>query len=199
MKKIFVLLILMATLVLTSCGNKKAAIKKNIVDWQGYDFGSGLSEWVVDYLANPNDSEKLKKDLALEDKKIFVISQSGDDLGFLKEWTDQSDVFSIISERLIESSAVMINTIMAKEPELAQKVYAETIMALNNFSLSGVECNLNYWIQTKDSSYMYFKVYTIETNLMKKQIERILDNVSSLNTNETTKTLRMALIAMLSN
>ena len=98
MKKILLLSIAVATLF---CACKSNKIKgedpiivtgvPEIVDYPGLALGKAVPDWVM--AIDEGANKKVSKALNLEkDTKIFVVTNKGNDLDFLKTWSDQVDV-----------------------------------------------------------------------------------------------------------
>lgn len=198
---------------------KMNAGKPEIVDYAGQSLGAEVPAWVYDALAE--DKNAVKKDLKLDNKKLWIIAANGSDLDFLKTWTDTVDVKSQVSNSLKETVANATQATLegtetgggrAEKTDAMDKAEKQYIGALGNVSIVGLEKEVSYWIQTrtlkvgkkkgkKDSDYnwkyTYYVVYSMDQASFDTQMEAALNNVTD-NTEEA-GTLRKVLTEKLKN
>lgn len=95
-----ILFLAAALAVLVSCGSTKSvqeskykgeepvmsASRRQIIDYQGAEFGSAVPQWVVDLSAGQYSESALTKTMPdLKGKKIFVTIANGDNLEFVRQ------------------------------------------------------------------------------------------------------------------
>ena len=71
---------------------KAAKVKIEIVNRPGMALGTEIPSWVEAVLEGDNKTIAKSLKIDLKENQIFVFSNQGDDLEFLKTWTDQVDV-----------------------------------------------------------------------------------------------------------
>ena len=90
-----------AVLMMTLCASmgafaakkaKQTKVKIEIVNRPGMALGSETPAWVMSVLEGDNKQVAKALKIDLKDTQIFVFSNQGKDLEFLKTWTDQVDV-----------------------------------------------------------------------------------------------------------
>ncbi|MCI5606376.1 MAG: hypothetical protein SOT46_09095 [Treponema sp.] len=213
MKK-FVLPVVTATLVaalFASCASssglegKKPVMNSGspeIIDYQGKALGSEIPGWVV--AVGEGATKRVAKglDIDLKEETIFILQNKGNDLDFLKTWTDQVDaraeVSSSIEQTIGQTVQAELDLKQADEQtkNKAAKIYSGT---MTNVTLNGLTKEGSYWIKTRtpktgvkkakldsdyDVEYTYYVVYGIDKALYDKQISAAIRNIDD-NDNQT--------------
>ena len=217
MKKLLFLSTIATVLLLASCGttNKvegsgikakdpKVATAKVILDeWQGSELGGEIPQWVVE-LANGNYGEvalaKVMPDI--KGKKTFVTIGYGDNLDFVRQWTDLVDVETEVASTLSRVAAKAVQAEMqAKTAESGQKRVdpTETEKTLNMYRtsltsvrFSGLEKLAQFWTlshkqkgkESYDSKYSYYSVWTIDKKMFEDQLNAAMKNIEETSTEE---------------
>jgi len=185
---------------------KSAKVQKyyaTILDYQGSSFGSEIPQWVVE-LGNGNYSaEYLSQYMpGVEGKKLFVTVGRGDNLEFVKQWTDLVDVEVQVGDEMqrIVGKAVSAaqkgrstqegDTRSATQLEQELNMYKQAVSAVE---LNGLEKIASYWIQkevkaskkAKESKvyYEYYAVWGMNKKLYDTQLKAAMNNVND-NTDE---------------
>lgn len=199
---------------------KSASVQKNyvkIVDYQGASFGSEIPEWVVEIgngQYSPSVLSKVMPDV--NGKKIFVTIGRGDNLEFVREWTDLVDVENKVGAEMSRVVGKAVEAVMSGSAtsegdtrEATQLVQELNMVkeAVSAVEVNGLEQIASYWIQkevkkTSKSTeskvyYEYYAVWGINQKLYNSQINSALSHVSD-NTDES-KALKAALSKKLQN
>ena len=191
---------------------KEQKVKIEIVNRPGMALGTEIPGWVESVLEGEN--KKIAKSLKIdpEETQVFVFSNQGDDLEFLKTWTDQVDVqrqvansFSIAVGQ--SANAVLQGNSGSSESNM-QRAIDQTVKALSALELNGLLKEAQYWIQFKkpkqgvkvnkkspesafDYYYEYYVVFTMNRAIYDRQLAAALNGVED-NASET-KLLKEAL------
>ena len=168
--------------------------RPEVIDYQGLALGSEVPQWVI---AIGDGSEKrVRKSLDIPNsKQIFILQNKGNDLDFLKAWTDQVDARAEIASSIEQTIAQTVQSEMevrqadTQEKIKAAKIYSAT---MTNVTLNGLFKEDYYWIKTRtpkvdvakpklatdyNYEYTYYVVYTIDKDLYERQIKQAMDDV----------------------
>lgn len=213
MKK-FVLPVVAAALVaglFASCGSSsgiagpKPEMNINtpeIIDYQGKALGSEVPGWVV--AVGEGATKRVAKglDIDLKEETIFILQNKGNDLDFLKTWTDQVDARAEVASSLEQTVGQTVQAELdlrhadEQTKSKAAKIYSGT---MSNITINGLTKEASYWIKTRtpktgvkkakmesdyDVEYTYYVVYGIEKALYDKQMEAAIRNIED-NDNQT--------------
>lgn len=218
MKKDFVLATaFLASLAFISCGSTKSvqeskykgeepvmnASKRQIIDYQGAEFGSAVPQWVVDLSAGQYSESALTKTMPdLKGKKIFVTIANGDNLEFVRQWTDLVQVETEVASSLERVAAKAVEARMSGDgaqegTEVTDKQSIEQALNMYRTSLtsvrfSGLEKTAQYWtlsqrIDSKkqplgDPYYTYYAVWTMDKELFNSQLNTAIRNIDETTT-----------------
>lgn len=180
---------------------QKAAMsvrRSEVIDYQGAKVGKEIPVWVEAVV--DGDNKIIAKELKLEGKKLWVFSNNGSDLDFLKIWTDkvdiQSEVAQSISNEIGRQSVADIQASSDLDEVTKKKAINDTTMTLSNVRVNGLEKNAQYWIKTRTPKvdkpktdddyvveYTYYVVYSMETDSFELQMKEALKNVA-MNTSQ---------------
>ena len=85
--------------------------RPEVIDYQGLALGSAVPDWVI---AIGDGSEKrVRKSLDIPNsKQIFILQNKGNDLDFLKAWTDQVDARAEIASSIEQTIAQTVQSEM---------------------------------------------------------------------------------------
>lgn len=208
MKKMAAFAVLCATVLSVPAFAKKAKeqkIKVEIVNGPGMALGSSIPGWVEAVLQGDNKgiSKSLKIDLS--ESQIFVFTNQGDDLEFLKTWTDQVDVQRQVANSFSmavgqSANAVFQGSASGSETKRQQAI-DQTVKALSAMEINGLLKEAQYWMQfrkpktgvkiTKKSTdadfetyYEYYVVFTMNRRVYDTQLQAALNGVED-NASET--------------
>ena len=167
--------------------------------------GSSIPGWVEAVLEGDNKgiSKSLKIDLS--ESQIFVFTNQGDDLEFLKTWTDQVDVQRQVANSFSmavgqSANAVFQGSASGSETKRQQAI-DQTVKALSAMEINGLLKEAQYWMQfrkpktgvkiTKKSTdadfetyYEYYVVFTMNRRVYDTQLQAALNGVED-NASET--------------
>lgn len=201
MKQIFFALLLMLSgTFLFAKSNSKHNIPE-VIDYQGQAMGNEIPAWVK--AVTSGERNKVYKSLGVEkNRAIFILQNKGNDLDFLKTWTDQVDVRGEVANSIEQQVGQIVQAEMAisqfSEEEKAReaKIYSA---AMSNITLNGLMKEAQYWIKTRVLKtglkkaksnddyiveYTYYVVYSIDKNVYMAQFESALKDVDN-NTSES--------------
>ena len=168
--------------------------RPEVIDYQGLALGSAVPDWVI---AIGDGSEKrVRKSLDIPNsKQIFILQNKGNDLDFLKAWTDQVDARAEIASSIEQTIAQTVQSEMEVRQSdeqvktKAAKIYSAT---MTNVTLNGLSKEDYYWIKTRtpkvdvknpklatdyNYEYTYYVVYTLDKDLYERQIKQAMDDV----------------------
>ena len=204
-----VLLVILVTVL--GCANVFAAgkakdqkVKIEIVNRPGMALGTDIPSWVEAVLEGDNKSIAKSLKIDLKEQQIFVFSNQGTDLEFLKTWTDQVDVQRQVANSFSMAVGQSANAVFqgASGDENKKKMAIDqTIKALSAMEINGLLKESQYWIQFRkpkqgvkvtkkspDSSYdyyyEYYVVFTMSRDLYDQQLDAALNGVED-NASET--------------
>ncbi len=230
MKKLIVLFAASAVLAVTGCGTtssvkgsgikgeepEMATSKARIVDYQGSAFGTEIPQWVIQVAQGEYSESALSKVMPdLKGRKIFVTMADGDNLEFVKQWTDLVDVETQVGDtmqRVVGKVVSASENAQAKESgketdptevERKLKLYKEAVSAVE---INGLEKTASYWVEKQTGSqkdgnykdvYEYYAVWSMDKSIYDAQLNAALQNVKD-NTSES-ETLKKMLKDKLSS
>ena len=182
----------------------KVATSKVILDeWQGSELGGAVPQWVVE-LANGNYGEAaLSKYMPeIKGKKTFVTIGYGDNLDFVRQWTDLVDVETEVASSLSRVAAKAVEaemngsgskdgqkTVDTTKTEQTMKMYRTSLTSVR---FSGLEKTAQFWTlshkeagkEKYDSKYSYYAVWSIDKELFEKQLDSAMNNIGETSSEE---------------
>ena len=218
MKKLITMALAALTcLSIMSCGSTKSveaskykgaepdmkALKRQIIDYQGAEFGSPVPQWVVDLSAGQYSESALTRTMPdLKGRKIFVTIANGDNLEFVRQWTDLVQVETEVASSLERVAAKAVEARMSGSgaqsgTEVDEKQSIEQALNMYRTSLtsvrfSGLEKTAQYWTlsQKIDSKkkpvgepyYTYYAVWTMDKKLFDSQLNTAIKNIDETTT-----------------
>ncbi len=207
MKKTLLVLLCMACVVMSVVAApkaKQAKIKIEVVNRPGMAIGTEIPDWVAAVLEGENKRVAKSLKIDLEDSQIFVFSNQGDDLEFLKTWTDQVDVQRQVANSFSMAVGQSANAVFqgnTGEGTKAKQAIDQTVKALSAIEINGLNKEAQYWMQFKkpkqgvkitkrspDSSfdyyYEYYVVFTMPKDIYDAQLDAALNGIED-NASET--------------
>ncbi len=184
---------------------KQAKVKIEIVNRPGMALGTDIPNWVQAVLEGDNKSIAKSLKIDLKEHQIFVFSNQGTDLEFLKTWTDQVDVQRQVANSFSLAVGQSANAAFqgaSGDENKKQMVIDQTIKALSAIEINGLLKESQYWIQfrkpkpgvkiTKKSPdsayeyyYEYYVVFTMSRDIYDAQLDAALNGIED-NASETT-------------
>ena len=205
MKKILVILLcLMCVTSVFAAKAKEQKVKIEVVNRPGMALGTDIPEWVVSVLEGDNKSIAKSLKIDLKDTQIFVFSNQGTDLEFLKTWTDQVDVQRQVANSFSMAVGQSANAVFqgsAGDENKRQQAIDQTVKALSAIEINGLSKDAQYWMQFKrpkqglkvtkkspessyDYYYEYYVIFTMPRAIYEAQLEAALNGIED-NASET--------------
>lgn len=183
---------------------KDQKVKIEIVNRPGMALGTDIPSWVEAVLEGDNKTIAKSLKIDLKEYQIFVFSNQGTDLEFLKTWTDQVDVQRQVANSFsmaVGQSANAVFSGSSGDENKKKMAIDQTIKALSAMEINGLLKESQYWIQFRkpkqgvkitkkspDSSYEYYYeyyvVFTMSRDLYDQQLDAALNGVED-NASET--------------
>ena len=215
MKKLITGIVAATALLLVGCGTTKEVKgsgikgdapvvktgKRVLVDYQGATLGAEIPEWVVKIASGDYSQSALSKVMPdLKDKKVFVTIGRGDNLDFVKQWTDLVDVETEVASSLERVAGKAVEATMNGQSNASGKTADPTELqrnidmyrtSLSNVRFSGLEKVAQYWTETQllnedkavTSDYFeYYAVWTMDAKLFQQQLNKAMENIQETTT-----------------
>ena len=183
---------------------KEQKVKIEVVNRPGLALGTDIPEWVVAVLEGDNKSIAKSLKIDLKDTQIFVFSNQGTDLEFLKTWTDQVDVQRQVANSFSMAVGQSANAVFqgsAGDENKRQQAIDQTVKALSAIEINGLSKDAQYWMQFKrpkqglkvtkkspessyDYYYEYYVIFTMPRAIYEAQLEAALNGIED-NASET--------------
>lgn len=187
LKKVSVVVIVTLVAILTGCASKPkakadlkdASGKVEIIEHKGTAWGAGQPDWVITAIEKTSNQKALGAALGLSDKHIWVLTKRGQNLDFLKTWSDQIDARSDIAASINQS---VIDFVKAQEFGTDEEMEQELAHVSGRFasaSLSGLVRETDWWSYTRQmpkgedeyiTQYNYMVVFSMDNDLFEKHI-----------------------------
>jgi len=201
---ISVLAILASANVFAAKKGKQAKIKIEIINRPGMALGTDIPEWVQAVLEGENKKVAKSLKVDLKDYQIFVFSNQGQDLEFLKTWTDQVDVQRQVANSFSIAVGQSANAVFqgtAGDETKKKMAIDQTIKALSAIEMNGLLKESQYWIQFRkpkqgmkvtkkspdsayDYYYEYYVVFVMKRSIYDAQLNAALNGIED-NASET--------------
>lgn len=183
---------------------KQTKVKIEIVNRPGMALGSETPAWVMAVLEGDNKQVAKALKIDLKETQIFVFSNQGKDLEFLKTWTDQVDVQRQVANSFSMAVGQSANAVfqgMTGDEVKQKQAIDQTVKALSAIEINGLEKQAQYWMQFRkpkqgikvkanspDSSfdyyYEYYVVFTMSRDIYDAQLNAALNGIED-NASET--------------
>ncbi len=205
-KKIIVLMIASVCICSSSlfAKAKNQKVKIEIVNRPGFALGTDIPSWVEAVLEGENKQVAKALKIDTSENQIFVFSNQGDDLEFLKTWTDQVDVQRQVANSFSLAVGQSANAVFqgkSGDEQKIQQAIDQTVKALSAIEINGLQKEAQYWIQfrkpkqgvkiskkSKDSDYdyyyEYYVVFVMNREIYDNQLDAALNGVED-NASET--------------
>ena len=172
-----------------------------LVDYQGATFGKEIPEWVTLLSEGQYSSQVLSKSMpGIEGKKVFVTIGRGNNLEFVRNWTDLVDVEVQVGDTFQRVVTKGVQASMNAKASETGKVLTEAEVqkkldmykaAVSLVELTGLEKTASYWIEAVryegkkavNDYFEYYAVWTMDKKLFDKQIKAAMATVDD-NTSE---------------
>lgn len=194
------LMLSISAILLVSCASTTKSKAKDIspsveiVEHKGTAWGIEQPVWVSQVIGTVNQRE-LRKSLGLTDKKIWVLTRSGDDLEFLQNWVDQVDARSEIAAAINQKIEDTVTAeLRGSNSKIENKELERISKRAANVNTAGLEKETDWWTKTrqlnidvkkaKDDSdykyqYNYLVIYSMNEDLFRKQLNISLENIKN--------------------
>ena len=206
-KRIIVGLLLLSCLsikVFAAKKGKEAKIKIEIVNRPGMAVGSDIPDWISAVLEGDNKRIAKSLKIDLKESQIFVFSNQGPNLEFLKTWTDQVDVQRQVANSFSMAVGQSANAVFegsTGDETKQREAIEQTVKALSAMEINGLLKEAQYWMQfkkpkqgvkiTKKSPesdfeyyYEYYVVFTMPRDIYDAQLQAALSGIED-NASET--------------
>ncbi|MCR5080003.1 MAG: hypothetical protein K6B17_01500 [Treponema sp.] len=177
-----------------------AVAKTTLVDYQGAVLGAEIPNWVVQVAQGQYSQTALKKEMPnLDKKKVFVAIGRGDNLDFVKQWTDLVDIEVEVGDAMQRIVGKRVEASMKGSSTASGDNYDSTEMekniamykkAVSAVELNGLEKVAGYWVLVQRDYanesrrfYEYYSVWGIDEKKYEKQLAAAMSNVKD-NTSE---------------
>lgn len=210
---------IIAAALFASCGSTKNTVQissQNVkierVDWQGASTGSMPPAWLEAVTSGDRDAVAKSLNVDPKENKVFVISNSGANLDFLKAWTDNVDAVSEVSGSMSRVVGQSVRANMGGTPEEIQKNVDQAVTVASSVELIGLEKRASYWVKTRrvktgikeaktdadyePAVYNYYVVYTMSNEVFQKSLDSAMERGVSENT-ENASVLKQIITASL--
>lgn len=184
-----------------------------VIDYKGKALGSEVPGWVK--AVSDGAIRKVYKSLEIDqsEDKIFVLFNKGNDLDFLKTWTDQVDARAEVSAAIEQTVAQTVESELkaiqadSQTKERKAKIYSAS---MTNLTLNGLMKEADYWVKTRtpktdvktpeklsdyDIEYTYYVVFSINKKNFDRQMSAAMDDVPD--NDDQTKFLKEVLTSKL--
>lgn len=171
-----------------------ATKRQTIVDYQGGVFGQEIPEWVKAVVNG--EKNRLPKLLPnLEGKKIFIASERGSDLDFVKTWVDgvglDQKIAKIFETNIAAAQQTVSQGLDSDKKTVMTKEIKNFTQSLTSVRLSGLEQEASYWVQVEkydaegNVSETYFEYYVIasmDEDIFESQLAQALTGITDVTT-----------------
>lgn len=175
--------------------------KKDILDYQGSEWGDECPKWVR--TLNGNSTEAVGKELKIDTNKylIYVAQGRGKDLDMAEVWVKniqaKQEVAASISQIIASNTIADMKAADGKEPDDATKkrIYESATRMASVVDLHSLDFVTQFWVYTgtlpagkkkaksdKDYSrleYTYYVVYKMDKEDYKKQLDAAMATIDS--------------------
>lgn len=172
-----------------------------VIDYPGKALGTPVPDWV--FAVDQGANKKIAKALGLDSKtKVFVVTNKGTDLDFLKTWSDQVDIKAEVASAIEQTVAQSVQAAFAghdADTQTKERAYNIYSAAMTNLTLNGLQKEAHYWIKTRtlktgkkkgfsdsdyDIEYTYYVVFGIDKESFEDQMLAAIADIED-NTNQS--------------
>ena len=198
------LMALSSTSVFAAKKGKEAKQKIEIVNRPGIAIGTEIPGWVQAVLEGENKKVAKSWKIDLKESQVFVFSNQGTDLEFLKTWTDQVDVQRQVANSFSVAVGQSANAVFqgsSGDENKKKMAIDQTVKALSAIELNGLLKEAQYWMQFRkpkqgvkvnkkspessyDYYYEYYVVFVMSRSVYDAQLNAALNGIDD-NASET--------------
>lgn len=198
------LMALSSTSVFAAKKGKEAKQKIEIVNRPGIALGTEIPDWVQAVLEGENKKVAKSLKIDLKESQVFVFSNQGTDLEFLKTWTDQVDVQRQVANSFSVAVGQSANAVFqgsSGDENKKKMAIDQTVKALSAIELNGLLKEAQYWMQFRkpkqgvkvnkkspessyDYYYEYYVVFVMSRSVYDDQLNAALNGIDD-NASET--------------
>lgn len=198
------LMALSSTSVFAAKKGKEAKQKIEIVNRPGIALGTEIPDWVQAVLEGENKKVAKSLKIDLKESQVFVFSNQGTDLEFLKTWTDQVDVQRQVANSFSVAVGQSANAVFqgsSGDENKKKMAIDQTVKALSAIELNGLLKEAQYWMQFRkpkqgvkvnkkspessyDYYYEYYVVFVMSRSVYDAQLNAALNGIDD-NASET--------------
>ncbi|MEE3411382.1 MAG: hypothetical protein VZQ47_08760 [Treponema sp.] len=198
------LMALSSTSVFAAKKGKEAKQKIEIVNRPGIALGTEIPGWVQAVLEGENKKVAKSLKIDLKESQVFVFSNQGTDLEFLKTWTDQVDVQRQVANSFSVAVGQSANAVFqgsSGDENKKKMAIDQTVKALSAIELNGLLKEAQYWMQFRkpkqgvkvnkkspessyDYYYEYYVVFVMSRSVYDDQLNAALNGIDD-NASET--------------
>lgn len=157
-----------------------------IIEHKGTAWGVAQPEWVSTVLSTSNQ-KALSKALGI-DKHIWVVTKSGKNLDFVKNWADQVDARSEIASSINQGISDFVGARITGDDNDVEETVERYSARASAISVSGLNKETDWWVlaisrdaksKDEDPKYTYMVVYSLDEDLYRKQIKKAFETEDS--------------------
>ena len=163
-----------------------ASGKVEVIEHKGTAWGAAQPEWVMTVNEKSPDQKALGKALGLQGKKIWVLTKTGQNLDFLKTWTDQVDARANIAASINQSVVDFVKGYeFGTNEEMTQEVQ-HVSGRFTQVALNGLVRETDWWSRTRQmpegsdtytTQYNYMVIYSMDEDMFEKQVRNAYKDV----------------------
>ncbi|GHU77948.1 hypothetical protein FACS189462_1190 [Spirochaetia bacterium] len=178
--------------VLVGCATagttKKPVQQTELLDWKGAGLGNPVPEWVM--IANDGSAVNLEALPEYKDQYCFAVSNRGQDLPFLQEWTKrvegQTEIANFVSTTVTDNVQSEMRNKEGIDPDADIRAVSDVASSFANASYTGARRVADFWIlsrnrATKDEYYQAFALFIVDKAILNTQIAQNLENIITKN------------------
>ena len=167
--------------------------KRVIIDYQGATLGKAVPMWVELLVEGQYSQQVLSKVMpGLDGKKVFVTTGRGDNLDFVRTWSDLVDIETEVAGKAVEATMEGTSAAQGKKADPSTVEHTVTMYrdSLVTVRLSGLERIASYWTETQvingkavvDDYLEYYSVWAMDEALFDKQLKAAMERIDETTT-----------------
>lgn len=171
-----------------------------VINSQGATFNRTVPEWVLLLVDGQYSQQVLSEAMPnLEGRKVFVVSDRGDNLDFVKRWVNLVDIETEVGATLERVTGKVVTAKFEGDnarkdgedsPTNTSKAVEDFRIAVQDVRIVGLEKVADYWVeievsekkQVVDSYYEYYSVWAMDKSLFNKQIAKAMEKIDDATT-----------------
>lgn len=161
-------------------------VDRVMVDHQGAVFETEIPKW-VELIADGRQSQSELQSVLpnLDNKKLFVVVERGNNLDFIKNWSDYVEIENQVSMSLCRNAVKIIEVAIGNKENLNNKDLNMYNISFLDIDIKGLERITNYWIRFKvtngiivqDDYYEYYTIWAMDSSVYEKQLQSALSKI----------------------